>query len=69
MNELLEVDGLTVSFPGEGRKVEVVRDVSFRIAPGEFVGLVGESGSAETWRRANCARSAEDGSPWSSRNR
>ena len=48
MSQLLEVDGLTVSFPGEGREVEVVRDISFRIGPGEFVGLVGESGSGKS---------------------
>jgi oligopeptide/dipeptide ABC transporter ATP-binding protein len=45
---LLEVDRLTVDFPAGGRRVAVVRDVSFAIGRREIVGLVGESGSGKT---------------------
>jgi peptide/nickel transport system ATP-binding protein len=45
----LEVTNLTVSVPvGDGRRAEVVRDVSFAIEAGGTVGLVGESGSGKT---------------------
>ena len=45
---LLEIDDLTVTFPVAGRRVEVVRSVSFAVDAGEMVGLVGESGSGKT---------------------
>ncbi|WP_432991700.1 dipeptide/oligopeptide/nickel ABC transporter permease/ATP-binding protein [Dactylosporangium sp. CA-233914] len=45
---LLSVDGLTIEFPGPGGPVTVVRDVSFSIAAGECVGVIGESGSGKT---------------------
>ncbi|MFI6316700.1 dipeptide ABC transporter ATP-binding protein [Nonomuraea sp. NPDC050556] len=41
---MIEVEGLTVAF---GR-VEVVRDVSFTVAPGECLAVVGESGSGKS---------------------
>ena len=45
---LLEVANLSVSFRSEGGPVTAVRSVSYRIQPGEVVGLVGESGSGKT---------------------
>ena len=45
MTALLEVDGLFKRFPsGGGRVVQAVNGVSFRLWPGETLGLVGESG-------------------------
>ncbi|NUS08192.1 MAG: ABC transporter ATP-binding protein [Nonomuraea sp.] len=41
---MLSVEGLTVRADG----VELVRDVSFAIGPGERVGLIGESGSGKS---------------------
>jgi oligopeptide/dipeptide ABC transporter ATP-binding protein len=59
----LVIDDLAVAFAAAGRWVNVVEDVSLRVAPGTTVGLVGESGSGKSmtalaamgllpWRRA-----------------
>jgi peptide/nickel transport system ATP-binding protein len=42
---VLAVDGLTVRF---GQSEPVVRQVSFRVAPGEIIAVVGESGSGKS---------------------
>lgn len=49
--DLLEVKDLRVSFSDPrdpGARAPIVKDVSFRIAPGEVFGLVGESGSGKS---------------------
>jgi peptide/nickel transport system ATP-binding protein len=45
---LLEVENLAVTFRSEGGNVSAVRDVSFRLHPGEVLGIVGESGSGKS---------------------
>jgi peptide/nickel transport system permease protein len=45
---LLSVRGLTITFAAGGRDIVVVRDVSFDLAPGEALGIVGESGCGKT---------------------
>ncbi len=45
---LLAVEELSVAFPGADGDVAVVRRLSFEVAPGEFVGLVGESGCGKS---------------------
>jgi zinc/manganese transport system ATP-binding protein len=43
-DELLRLDGITVRLGGR----EVLHDVSFTIAPGEFTGLIGPNGAGKT---------------------
>ncbi|MGW2288793.1 dipeptide/oligopeptide/nickel ABC transporter permease/ATP-binding protein [Streptomyces phaeochromogenes] len=45
---LLSVRGLTVALPVDGRATEVIRDVSFDLAAGEVLGIVGETGCGKT---------------------
>ncbi len=45
---LLTVEGLRVSFPGEEGMVDAVRGVDFSVDAGEIVAVVGESGSGKT---------------------
>jgi peptide/nickel transport system ATP-binding protein len=45
---VLEVRNLSVSFGTGDARVAVTRDVSFSIAAGERVGMVGESGCGKT---------------------
>jgi peptide/nickel transport system ATP-binding protein len=45
---LLDVRGLTVEFPTRRGTLTAVRDVTFAIAPGEVLGVVGESGAGKS---------------------
>jgi peptide/nickel transport system ATP-binding protein len=45
---LLRVDHLSVRYGGEGRDILGADDVSLTIAPGEVLGLAGESGSGKS---------------------
>ncbi|HSJ76721.1 MAG TPA: ATP-binding cassette domain-containing protein, partial [Gemmatimonadales bacterium] len=45
---MLTVEGLTVTFPGPGGPLPVLRDVGFALSPGETLALVGESGSGKS---------------------
>ncbi|MBI5442130.1 MAG: ABC transporter ATP-binding protein [Deltaproteobacteria bacterium] len=46
--ELLRVEGLAISFPSPQGEVRAVRGVGFRVARGEAVALVGESGCGKS---------------------
>jgi peptide/nickel transport system ATP-binding protein len=45
---LLEVRNLVVEFPGRRGTLRALDDVSFSIAPGEILGVVGESGAGKS---------------------
>ena len=45
---LLEVNGLSVTFPSEFGAVEAVRGLSYHVMPGEVLGIAGESGSGKS---------------------
>ena len=45
---LLAVEGLRVEFPTRRGTLVAVHDVSFEIAPGEVLGVVGESGAGKS---------------------
>ena len=45
---LLEVNDLSVTFPSESGVVEAVRGLSYRVMPGEVLGIAGESGSGKS---------------------
>lgn len=45
---LLDVEGLSVAFAYRGGETVITHDISFTIAPGERVGMVGESGCGKS---------------------
>ncbi len=48
MAKLLEIKNLSVSFDTPAGELEAVRDVSFSVAPGEVLAIVGESGCGKS---------------------
>lgn len=46
--KLIDVRHLTISFPQDEGRAQVVNDISFHIDKGEVIGLVGESGSGKS---------------------
>jgi peptide/nickel transport system ATP-binding protein len=45
---LLQVNNLVVEFPGRRGTLRAIDDISFEIAPGEILGVVGESGAGKS---------------------
>jgi len=48
MQPLLQVEHLIVEFPGRRGTLRALDDISFTIAPGEILGVVGESGAGKS---------------------
>jgi peptide/nickel transport system ATP-binding protein len=48
LSALLQVEGLTTTFPADGRRVPVLQEVSFQVDAGRCLALVGESGSGKS---------------------
>ena len=53
-DRILDIQGLTIEFPGLIRNVQVVRGVDLTLNRGELVGLVGESGSGKSMTASAC---------------
>ena len=58
---LLEVKNLVVEFPGRRGTLRALDDISFSIAPGEILGVVGESGAGKSLTGAAIIGTAPSG--------
>ena len=47
-NRILQVDGLTKTYGKDTTKTEALRGISFDVLEGEFLGIMGASGSGKT---------------------
>jgi methyl coenzyme M reductase system subunit A2 len=45
---MLQVDHLSKSYTVDGKEVEILKDISFGVKPGEILGFVGKSGGGKT---------------------
>ncbi len=52
--QVLNIQGLSIEFPGLMRNVQAVRGVDLTLNRGELVGLVGESGSGKSMTASAC---------------
>jgi peptide/nickel transport system ATP-binding protein len=48
MSPIIDIDNVTIEYPGNGARVLALDGASLRVEAGETVGLVGESGSGKT---------------------
>jgi peptide/nickel transport system ATP-binding protein len=58
---ILRAHGLTVSVTSGGRSIKMLRDLDFEIAPGQVLGLVGESGAGKSMIGRVVAQSLPEG--------
>jgi glutathione transport system ATP-binding protein len=54
--DVLKVEGLSIARDQDRERIGIVDDVSFSIASGEALALVGEGGSGKRWLRQRCHR-------------
>lgn len=48
IEQLIELKGVTKTFPAAGGDVPVLRDIELAVLPGEFIAIVGKSGSGKS---------------------
>jgi ABC-type glutathione transport system ATPase component len=53
---LLQVKNLVVEFPNRRGTLRALDDISFDIAPGEILGVVGESGAGKSLTGRSCSK-------------